>query len=401
MASVDWQKSTIGAVASMSAHFDNERRKEAEHSNKDIDVTKTDQNVTIGGSFSEIVTRLKERVAELDAKNPPKRIRSDRKTALLLEVKVPQQITDAGKAEEFCRAAFSEIEKNLGKGNAVGAFVHLDEVHDYYDARTGTIKTSLVHMHVVAVPVANGRVNAKECQTRARMKSMNTAIDKLCAERYNCRYLTGDEQECGVSVEKLKAQTAKAVMARNLDKEIADKEAQLQHKQQQYEDLTRSPKLPRGRKTLVGDNTVYNASERAEIEEQVKAAQTVLSTRDDVLEREKRAKGKEERLEGYEQQLNQYLYIERPGLQRDVKNLQAENEKLRGNIAAYKNLAYKTFDVLSAAMELVPQQKRCDIAEMLSPTSKNELCWSEDTIKGLYEDSEPDIEPPKNRGWDR
>lgn len=404
MASVDWQKSTIGAVASMSAHFDNERRKAAEHSNKDIDVTKTDQNVTIGGSFGEVVTRLKERVAELDAKNPPKRIRSDRKTALLLEVKVPQQITDAGKAEDFCRAAFSEIEKNLGKGNAVGAFIHLDEVHDYYDARSGTVKTSLVHMHVVAVPVANGRVNAKECQTRARMKSMNAAIDKLCMERYNCHYLTGEEQESGVSVEKLKAQTAKAVMARDFDKELAEKKAQMQ----QYENLVEKPKLPAGRKTLVGDKTVYNASDRAEIEKQVLAAQNVLKQRDDVTEREKRVSAREQRMSNLEKseeeaqkEVTKYIYLERPQLQQQIEDLKNKVQEQKDLRNGYKELANKTFDALSAAVEQLPQKKRVEIAKMLLPRDKNEMHWSAETIKGLCEDKEDYIKPPKNRDYER
>ena len=64
-------------------HIDPEERRSHGHDNKDIDVTKTDQNYSFGcSSWDECTEALRKRNDEVDRMIPPQRLRSDRVIAV-------------------------------------------------------------------------------------------------------------------------------------------------------------------------------------------------------------------------------------------------------------------------------------------------------------------------------
>lgn len=205
MASVNWLKMTMQKAGALRVHFEDEDRQERKHSNRNIDPKLTKFNFKIGcDSYKNAMQKLKNRVQYADKRKPPKRVRKDRITCVMLEVPCPSSIRDK---EQFFRDVHKVYCRFFGHENVCGSFIHADEVHNYKDVRTGDIKQSLEHMHTIVVPYTEEKgVNGKAFETRGRLSALNRRLDRMVRKKYHVGLNTG-EIAMKKSVEQLKTES--------------------------------------------------------------------------------------------------------------------------------------------------------------------------------------------------
>lgn len=206
LASVNIEKFTMMQAAQLNVHFDDKMRLERDHANKDINKDLIGENYWIGcEGYSDIIKNLKGRLAEVDAVQPPKRARADRKTVCSWEFPCPWDIVERGESDKFFQKAYEVIQQQAGAENVAGMTVHKDEVHDYMD--NGEMKLSMYHAHAFVTPYnAEKGVNCKSVCTRKFFTDVNKAMDDMCRHEFGIAYQTG-EYARNKSVEQLKAES--------------------------------------------------------------------------------------------------------------------------------------------------------------------------------------------------
>ena len=281
MASVNWMKMTGQKASSMSKHMDKDERAEHEHANKDIQRDLTEQNYTIGcSSWKEAVAKNKERVAAVDAVQPPKRVKKDRVTAVSLEVPCPKEIEQAGRAREFFEKVFEKMQQYFGKANVQGGVVHVDEVHTYTDrAADGSLykRESLQHMHTLITPYTREKgVNGKAFETRERLKGFNNGIDKMVREEFGIAFNTGELAK-HKTVEQLKTEGALLEAQQELEATIAkgkDATRRLSKIQKAIDGIQESTEF----NSMFAKMTVNEAQKQLKAAGQEKLLDTILKT---------------------------------------------------------------------------------------------------------------------------
>lgn len=211
MASVDIKKYTRQQTHGLAVHYEDRLRSKLHHSNPDIDRSRVGENEWKGCTgYRDVLRNLEQRVKAADAELPPLRTRSDRVTAIFLNVPCPKELEQQGKAPEFFAAAFETLQNFLGKDNVAGAVVHKDETHTYLDH--GEMKESLQHMDVFAVPWTPEKgVNAKARCTKEFFRDVSEVVHQMCLERFGVEYKTG-EYARKKSVEQLKAESYRELL---------------------------------------------------------------------------------------------------------------------------------------------------------------------------------------------
>lgn len=225
MASVNWMKMKSASEAkAVMRHCDADERLKHEHSNKQIDKSKTGQNyVYFRGSYSDMCAKYDDRIKQLDSTTNRNR-RKDRVTLFSLEVPLPDGIKSKADEQRFFKLVGQMMSERYGNDNLINGYVHCDEIHDYVDSRTGDARTSRVHAHFFFVPEVDGQLNGKAFSSKARMTELNTAIDRMCSAEFGCHFMTGEKTK-GTTVEHLKAMSASALVQR--EAELMTKEAGL------------------------------------------------------------------------------------------------------------------------------------------------------------------------------
>lgn len=217
MAGVEFKKLGGGALAEMAGHFDNEIRsdKRVNHSNKTINIEMTHLNYYLGGnSYQDICEKLEKIVTDTDEKNPPLRIRQDRKVYFSLEIPCPPDLEGTDQEDIFYEKTF-EMYKKMIPG-LVGGVIHKDEKHEYYDFKKKELCTSRNHAHYFgACLTKDERINAHNCINKILCQEVNNSIQKLCLEEWGFSFQTG-EQRCGEkkTVEELKQESQIALQAK-------------------------------------------------------------------------------------------------------------------------------------------------------------------------------------------
>lgn len=239
MASINCMKCTNGNISGLRVHFDQQERLERSHDNPHIDKSLTHLNSFYGCTgYDDMVKKQQYYLASLDAFYPPKRVKKDRVTAIMMEVPVPKSISDKGLTDQFLADTYDLIGSLLvNKQYMCGMTVHRDEVHDYID-RGGVTKTSLEHGHIMVVPFArwtaketvydeNGKpmrdeqgkivkknitqhgVNAKHFLTRDFLQRLQDEMQDMVKQKYGISYQTGKEP-LHMDVEDLKRESDRA-----------------------------------------------------------------------------------------------------------------------------------------------------------------------------------------------
>lgn len=214
MAGVEFAKYGGGAFGEMSCHFDNELRADERitHSNQTINQELTHNNYYLGAtSYREIVERTEALISETDAKNPPKRVRKDRKVSFSLEVPCPPELEGTDQEDIFYEKAFEMYKKYLP--GLTGAVIHKDEKHEYYDSKKESFCISRNHMHALgACLTEDGRINCHDLIDTEMCQRVNDDIQELCLKEWGISYQTGEgRQGEKKTVEQLKSESEVAL----------------------------------------------------------------------------------------------------------------------------------------------------------------------------------------------
>ena len=157
-------KYTRGAIQGLSNHLD---RKTENHSNKDIDVSKSYLNYDLNQNQGDTISRLNERLEQVYCMN-----RKDVKAVADWIVTLPKELEDrpADEQRQFFQATKDFLDKQYGEENNISANVHMDE--------------TTPHMHYAFIPVVydnkKGRekVSAKIVLNRNHLQSFHDDLDK-------------------------------------------------------------------------------------------------------------------------------------------------------------------------------------------------------------------------------
>lgn len=278
MASLDFAKYTSSALIGLSVHFDQDKRKECNHANKHINKDLTDQNYFLEvADYKEIRKKIKKRATEVDTIVPPKRVRKDRIIFDVCEIKCPKQLLDAGLSDAFFDSAYGFLKDYFGSDNVVGAAVHVDEVHDYYDSRKKGVQTSLEHMHAFVLPVTKEKgLNSKSFNTKKMYSDVQKKFDAHVYKEFGIHYMN-DNKVLHQSVEQLK-ETSEAI--ENKQKELLNLENKIEQAENRSSKLSAEIKQKEERVLMLDDiirdyETVPEADLLIEIAE-LKKKNTIL-----------------------------------------------------------------------------------------------------------------------------
>ncbi len=216
MASINWLKVDMSKVGALHVHLDTESRSKHHHSNEQIDRTLTHTNYFLGAdNYSQMRQALSDRVRKIDFFCPPKRKSKDRKVGCMLEAPCPRELTDQGESDRFFKKLYELISKFFGKDNLCGMAVHKDEVHSYID-KDGSSKTSCEHAHVLVAAYSEWidskgehrrGINAKNFETRERLKKFNNEVNEMCKREFGLEYNTHGIQH-HKTIEELKKESS-------------------------------------------------------------------------------------------------------------------------------------------------------------------------------------------------
>ena len=157
-------KYTRGAIQGLSNHLD---RKTENHSNKDIDVSKSHLNYDLNQNQGDTISRLNERLEQVYCMN-----RKDVKAVADWIVTLPKELEDrpADEQRQFFQATKDFLDKQYGEENNISSNVHMDE--------------TTPHMHYAFVPVVydekkqREKVSAKIVLNRNHLQSFHDDLDK-------------------------------------------------------------------------------------------------------------------------------------------------------------------------------------------------------------------------------
>lgn len=211
MASVNYLKIKCSADAkAMLRHCENEERLQHEHSNKDIDKSKTYLNKQLR-SYDDSCSFYDNRIKGLD-NNGNKNKRKDRVTMFGLDIPVPEHLNRNEYSEWFdeVNSIVAEMYGGDDAANIVGMYQHYDEEHTYIDAETKQKRVSRVHEHIYIIPEHDGRLNGKWFSSKANMLKVNNAIDKMTMQEYGISFMDGSKKKSMSDVATLKNKSLKA-----------------------------------------------------------------------------------------------------------------------------------------------------------------------------------------------
>lgn len=172
-------------MAATLRHSDEVERLKHTHSNIDINTELTANNTKLKKlSYAETLQYYDDYIARLDHTNKNKR--KDRVTAFELVFSFPDVPQTQWQA--VAQVIYDFITKKFSDRNIINAYLHQDEIHQYYDQ--GTIKTSRPHIHAFIVPEYEGQLNGKRFSSRANMKALNRDLDAYMWQEIGVHYLT-------------------------------------------------------------------------------------------------------------------------------------------------------------------------------------------------------------------
>lgn len=208
MASCDWQKRKgAGEAKAVFRHCDTKEREKANHSNKDIDKSRTYMNMSFGfydnpNGYEAICNAYDGRIAYLDNKSGANK-RKDRVTLLALNIPAPAGMTDE-QAQEWFIEAYKVLYDCFGD-NLLGGTAHFDEVHAYTNASTGEKQESRPHLQAQVFPEVAERLNAKALASRKNMIMVNNRLEEMTKARFpEFTFMDGTKRKSRKTVEELK-----------------------------------------------------------------------------------------------------------------------------------------------------------------------------------------------------
>lgn len=163
------KKNTRGSVKGLSTHFE---RKTDNHSNEEIDVSRSHLNKDLMQDNSDMISRFDERLENVYCMK-----REDVKALGTWVVTLPDELKNESQNNQnkFFEETKEFLDERYGKENAVCAVVHYDE--------------TTPHLHYAFVPVTfdekkqREKVSAKEVLNRKDLQSFHDDLDKQLKEK--------------------------------------------------------------------------------------------------------------------------------------------------------------------------------------------------------------------------
>lgn len=206
------QKFTAGAMNGLCNHYD---RKTENHSNEDIDNSRSHLNYNLYESNLDTRERLQERLSEVYCMK-----RDDVKPFATWIITLPEELKDRKPEEQY--TFFKEsyqflVNRYGGEKNVLSANVHNDE--------------TTPHMHFVFTPVVwdekkqREKISAKQVLNRTDLKSFHSDLDKHLLTKIPSIYQTGILNDKTVGIDDVKSlkkhsddiQNQKQVLSKELD----------------------------------------------------------------------------------------------------------------------------------------------------------------------------------------
>lgn len=251
MASINLQKGKCDMKKALYGIPGHNYRTNKNHSNKDIDPTRSHLNKHFGPQTpQEFRERFRKMVAAMDEKHPPKRMKKDRKVLLMMDTPSPREgmtMEDEAKWGDKVH----EIMEELFPGQVVGSTYHADEVHEYKLEKGGKVHISRGHTHTAVIPWTDEKgLNMDafyDYKSKALPNKINEALDKACQEMFGFPYRDGSYQKSKGDVEKMKLQSeiveleeikeANTDYIAMQDKQIEDNQEKLQEGQEALQNV--------------------------------------------------------------------------------------------------------------------------------------------------------------------
>lgn len=219
MASVDFQKfKTATEVKNKIKHCDKTTRKNMNHSNKQIDVTKTHLNTQMHDSYNLTCEQYDKAIDVLDSQ-PGANTRKDRVTCFGLEIPVPENLS-ADKHDAWFDRVFEIIGNQYDAKNILNWYVHRDEVHEY--AVADGRRVSRVHAHCFVIPEHDGKLNGKWFSKRTNMMKLNNAIHEMSEKEFHVKFMDGSKKKSGKTVQELKNESKVLELQSELTEKISN-----------------------------------------------------------------------------------------------------------------------------------------------------------------------------------
>ena len=229
MASIDFQKCHGGReVKPILRHCELKERLKNKHKNKDIDKSRTENNFQIlpkdCETYDDVARAYDETISWMDSM-PGQNKRRDRVTAVKIEIPAPPLLpSDNATFEEWARKVVDIVLKEYGLDKDstwfLGAYGHVDEVHDYRDSKTGQMRTSRNHLHMMIIPAVEKEVlndegekvnipslNGKWFTSKMHINHLNDAIDKMTRDDYGVGFMTGEKSKSKKTINELKSES--------------------------------------------------------------------------------------------------------------------------------------------------------------------------------------------------
>lgn len=223
MASVDWKKLKTGvSTKAMFRHDDMDKRLKSKHANVHIDKRRTPLNWQ-ACDYEKACDRFDDRIKYLDEHGNANK-RKDRLLCVGLEVPLPEKLP-ASSNIAWVKRVLSIMYDFCGKENVVGAYYHVDEVHEYKHTGKNEYVMSREHIHLYAVPEVDGQLNGKAFMSRSRMKKINKLIHNMSLKEFGVEFMDGSQMKSLESVETLKFKSRAA--------ELDDRERKLNDRDRQ------------------------------------------------------------------------------------------------------------------------------------------------------------------------
>lgn len=209
-------KYTRGAVNGLSNHID---RKTENHSNQDIDTSKSDLNYDLCEKPGDMLQRFHQRLSEVYCMN-----RKDVKASADWLVTLPKELDNKTPDEQymFFEATKEFLDDRYGEENCISATVHMDETQP--------------HMHYAFVPVVydekkqREKVSAKLVLNRKDLQTFHEDLDKDLKARIPQIYARGvlNGETVGVeTVDELKRLKLREKELKQALKELNDRKKML------------------------------------------------------------------------------------------------------------------------------------------------------------------------------
>lgn len=221
MAGVQWSGGKFhgaGEAKAVMRHSDKIERLKHDHANPHVGAAPDTHNFNFKGlDYAGMCKAYDDRIAQIDTGRQASG-KNERVTMQGLILQTPAGITDDLFALQWFRKVGDIMNSRYG-ANFLEMSVHFDEVHNYVDPETHQTVRSRPHAHVFLVPEVDGRLNGKAFASRAELKDLNNAIQKMTHDSFGCDFVEGKNPvKKGRTVESLKQASAQAAA----DKAVQD-----------------------------------------------------------------------------------------------------------------------------------------------------------------------------------